>query len=1009
MPSYTDDELWQIAPNIEVQVGSPSQPPPGELPSPAVPANIFTILDIYSRGTEPIGPDTTNDLIKKTKPKPPSHFLIKNYTDPAVKKMTPSPPPPPSSGTLASAPPSSGTLASSPPPPPPPPSTKSNLPDLPASLPFDEIKYVPKELVGVIPNKDSWMFKAGIDVWDPLVKSAAATFKDFPSAVYISPINSCISTPYFSPQAKRHRNGILNDSTTTNERNTTYLWEMEDQEERRAILSTRGDGIINVTPQPCDAKSPRNFIYLDSAKREKSYYINNGDCLNAFSLIFGITKGTNNNMSQAGSWSIGLSFGDVMFWMFEGKEEGHVSIKEKTPADKITIKPSVGNVLTTDFGGRVFILSFIPVWNGILVSYGVPGSSNWGDSVSFIAIDQDLDINQEISTIINPPPKSDFDVPDPNYIPKTVVMRNGKRYKTPGVRLVNSKTGKSSLPRSNTGNGKPSTFDMGTRINVMYYHCGGALKFVPLYFPQYSRYHFVYPGAASNADLTAASEYEPVTPPGSPPPPPPPPSSKKRKKPKIKKKPINQNVFLVPTKSKAITMPIFGFQSGNFVDFRTHLCTIVTDQSGPFACFSMEFKSLTPSLRVPIQVWGGIIVDNVITDDGFATQAPPNQDGTLSSPILSPSGASWISRIRSVNVQRALDGSSGTIEWDRFDPINQRLDDRPYQQVGAIQIQALGGANTIPGIIFTGIAYGNAEEDNPGENIIRIPLKGRESKISAEGGIALVNVPFFDGYDHRDAMNYMAAYGGFPISWTDSRSGDTSPHSIPSDPLATPFKLISSYNINNPVVDFPMGTPVSQAMDTISQYGGALYYFNRFGTCVYIDVEKSTGIDWYYPDLAVENFSDEPDHTWVRNQILIMGLVAYPQIGKPLATNSGTTPTQAVMLSVNLETYPTFAWTKMAVYTIPQMVKDINELQRQAVQIAKGQSRPRSLARCKIPGNSNIELLDTINHKWLVVSISHQIDLQRKTWSTDLGIELFVPDVVPIVDTGDLIPLTPIE
>jgi hypothetical protein len=514
---------------------------------------------------------------------------------------------------------------------------------------------------------------------------------------------------------------------------------------------------------------------------------------------------------------------------------------------------------------------------------------------------------------------------------------------------------------------------MGTRLKIVYNHCGGALKFVPVYFPQYSRYHYVYPGSASNEDLTTPPDYVkgPPKKPGGPA--------------TLTTKKLDQNVFLVPTKFTGITMPIFGFQSGSFVDFRTHLTTIDRDKSKPMTCFSMEFKSITPDVRIPIQVWGGVVVDNVVVGSGFVTQAPPNQDGVLSAASIS------VPRIRSVSVQRGLDGATGDIVWDRFDPLTQMVDPRPFQEVGAIQIQALGGANTQPGIIFTGIAYGNAEEDNSGENLVRIPLKGRESKLSSEGGLGLVNVPFFDGYDHRDAMAYMALYGGFPL--------DTS--------LSTPFRLISSYNINNPVVDFPMGTPVSQAMDTISQYGGALYYFNRFGTCIYIDVEKSTGVDWNYPDLSLESFSDEPDHTWVRNQILITALVAYPQIGQSIATNSGAIKTQAVILTVNMDTYPTFAWSKMAVYAIPQIVKDVNELQRLATRISLGQSRPRSSARCKIPGNAQIELLDTINGKWLITSISHQLDLQRKTWSTDLGVELFIPDVQPTASV-DLKPLTDI-
>jgi hypothetical protein len=961
MPSYADDILQVIAPNIQVQVGTPPPLPPGSFDT-TIETNIFTILDIASRKTEPIGKDRTKDLINKTKPKPPSKFLIKNYTDSsAVSNL--SPPPPPQSF--------SPVILSSSSSPPSPPSSKRPLSDLPSNLPFDEIRYTPQNLLGVIPSASSSDPQRFWDLtWDPFMKSMADAFKDFPSAVYIDPINSCISTPYFSPEAKRHRNGIMGDSRTLDQARTVYLWEMRNRVDQKNILRPRPDGFIDVVPQRSDAKKPRDFIYIEPGKCEKAAGIKNGngDSLNAFSLIFGIAKGGNENMVQAGGWEIRILFGDVILEMFEGQEEARVTIQKKDPPEKITIKPSIGGVVTTGIGNKIYILTFIPVWNGILISYGIPGSSDWGDSVRFVSIDQNLDINTVITQIINPPPKNDNDTPDPNYIPKTVIKRNKKRYLQPGIRIVNSKTGSESLSSSNTGSGKPATFQMGKRLSVEYYHCGGALKFVPIYFPQYSRYHFIYPGTASNEDLKIKPEYT------------------KTAAGKLQPKPLNDNVFYVQTKSKAVIMPIFGFQSGDFLDFRSHLTTIVRDKRAPFACFSMEFKSYNPEVRVPMQVWGGMIRDHLTGKSGFIEEPPPNQDGVLSAAAIS------VPRIRSFSIQRSLDGSSGDIVWDRFDPITQTVDSRPFQEVGAIQVQVTGGLNTSPGIVFTGIAYGNAEEDQPGENLVRIPLKGRESKLSSEGGLGLLNVPFFDGYDHRDAMTYMAVYGGFPI--------DTS--------LATPFRLISSYNINNPVIDFPMGTPVSEAMDTISKYGGSLYYFNRFGTCVYIDVEKSTGINWNFPDLLLENFSDEPDSTWVRNQIWILALVAYPQPGKPLVTNFADVPTQAVMLSVNLDTYPSFAWAKMAVYAIPQMVRDINELTRQAVRIAQGQSRPRSLARCRIPGNALIELLDTINGKWIVTSISHQVDLQRKTWSTDLGVELFIPDVIP---TGSvtLLPLTAIE
>jgi hypothetical protein len=193
-------------------------------------------------------------------------------------------------------------------------------------------------------------------------------------------------------------------------------------------------------------------------------------------------------------------------------------------------------------------------------------------------------------------------------------------------------------------------------------------------------------------------------------------------------------------------------------------------------------------------------------------------------------------------------------------------------------------------------------------------------------------------------------------------------------------------------------------MDTIATAAGSLYYFDRLGTMVYMSANVTTGVNWNYPDLFLESFSDEPDHTWVRNMIILFALVAHPSAHQTINVDYTTVPTQMVMMRIPLVTYPEFAWAKMGVYTIQQVVRDTEEVVRQGIQIATGQSRPRATARCRIPGNAQIELLDTINERWAVTSISQQVDTQRKTWSTEIGVEMIRPEIQ--VGDWDMLPMS---
>jgi hypothetical protein len=103
---------------------------------------------------------------------------------------------------------------------------------------------------------------------------------------------------------------------------------------------------------------------------------------------------------------------------------------------------------------------------------------------------------------------------------------------------------------------------------------------------------------------------------------------------------------------------------------------------------------------------------------------------------------------------------------------------------------------------------------------------------------------------------------------------------------------------------------------------------------------------------------------------------------------------QAMMIAHQYVTEPYFPWSKMMFYVL-QGILDKGKLKRAAREIAKGVTRPRATGSVTIPGNANIELLDTFNGAWAIVSITHNGDLQSKNWTTSLSLELImgaVPD-----------------
>jgi hypothetical protein len=1020
MPTIEDDNLGLIAPNIVVRVATPPQyVSTGINESSPIPILNKTIIDIKKSGSELIGKDSVKDLVALTREGNNLHFHIKTYSVREMRGMdmilggdieesTPPVPPGP--------PPSPMGISTS--------DIGDAIPDISTAPSFPTILYLMGDLVGVRPPANPLPLPPSPppapgspppspppprpptpDPWTPLEVSSIFNFEYFPSAVYIPAISSCISTPYFAPEAKRHLNGVR--ANADNPDGAIYLWKaMADSDGLNfPKIQPLPDGSIVVPAQDKARPVPYGDIIIEPWQGERKVNLTTGSktgkSLNAFALILDIEPGGSGIMTNAGLWNIKICFGDFEFGISEGKAELTVTIKDWDVRKNIDIKPPADSYIEENFSRGAYVISFIPVWNGLLVSYGVPASSDWGDTITFIPKDTTINIDDQIRYLLKgTDPKvlskdemlsvknTTLTVGEEGYVPpfppKIVVKRKGQRYKAPGIFISGRKMYqiKKSRKKSHTTKFISNTnFDTGKKLTLKFHRCGGNFQFVPIWFTPYSKYHYLFAGAADIRDLpkdppTRRSKNDPT--------------GAKSGGPGAADKtiPDKKDVFNVPSHNKKYILPILNFSSDD-LDFRTHTTTIVKSKADPFSCISMEFRSVNPNVRRPIQVWGMVTVDDNSTTQVFEIIPPLNGEGVLNNSDLPEP------RIRRFSISRALDGANGEIVWDRNDPVKGLLP-RPGQKIGAIRVGIFGGANTrykgqaTSGVVFTGIAMGNAQEDSPDENLVRIPLRGREAKLDADGGIVLINPPVFDGWEHTLAMQILADYAGVPIN-TD---------------LSTPYNLISTIDINAPNLWFEMGTSVFQAMDTIAKQSSSLFYFNRYGTLIYFDSENSTGVNWDYPDLSLESFNDEPDFQTMRNEIIVRGLVYAPGALNKLQNQTEIgldPPTQIFEVRVPIKTTPTFPWSRQGVITFGNILPDVGSIYEYTLRTAKAIGRPRATARCQIPPNSNIELFDTINKKWIITSISHEADTQAKRWTMSLGVELFeaIPEIAgdPILES----------
>ena len=335
----------------------------------------------------------------------------------------------------------------------------------------------------------------------------------------------------------------------------------------------------------------------------------------------------------------------------------------------------------------------------------------------------------------------------------------------------------------------------------------------------------------------------------------------------------------------------------------------------------------------------------------------------------------WRDYVLSINTTLSIDGSSGNIVVDKHGVAGQTA--ATVQDVGALTISASGGAGTVAGNIFIGLAIGIGEDASSDGANWNIPLVGLERKLD---DIALILAPFMDGFTFADATDYLTRYAGIvdDLGFADGA-----------------LTLQVSSDIAVAVYDWKSGTSVRSALDEVVQTTKPPHqYVVRDGKIFFYELNSNTGLplfgslgpDWQpsYPNTRIMTIDQTPDFEDMRNEVVVIGLVEVPE-GKGSDTGVPNFPRIA---SRSFVTSPDFPWAKSMVENMTGISKDETQIEDLADAYQTQLGVYDINGRITIPGNASIKPYDRWGN-FVIFSVSHSMDFQSKTWTTDL--ELMAP------------------
>jgi hypothetical protein len=301
------------------------------------------------------------------------------------------------------------------------------------------------------------------------------------------------------------------------------------------------------------------------------------------------------------------------------------------------------------------------------------------------------------------------------------------------------------------------------------------------------------------------------------------------------------------------------------------------------------------------------------------------------------------------------------------------------------------------GLLFRGVVYGQGVGDNVSSNEMTVPLYGIQRKLEE---IKIVNAPYFDGCKIVDVLKYLAKYGNVCMNLENA------------DPDA---RLPASSQLSVALVDFKLGTSVWDALHQVAEMTGHTFILQPDGVIWWYEIDNVNGLPiaktghqlWSYPNTRVVNSSLEPDFSQFYNHIILLALQA------PTNSNVNNTlekidmPTAPLIAGARLKnTNPTIPWSKLLVVPLLSYWTK-SGLNAEAYRYAKRAQSVFWNGSTEIPGNLAVKLFDTFTNntrisqgsfklgddnttggEFLVVGISHTVDMVSKSFMTQLQLSM---------------------
>ena len=635
-------------------------------------------------------------------------------------------------------------------------------------------------------------------------------------------------------------------------------------------------------------------------------------------------------------------------------------------------------------GSSPYCIVVYPIWNGVAVSDGIQDGSDAQTNSSFAMKDKDAHVLDQAYTT--------------PFLPENNLGNSEALWGTDGAGTPlhggsqDFAVGGQSPADLNFKAATPSNVipNFGTGLNLTLNGCKASIAYLPLFFLKYVNFDYYF---TSNVDLDSSGNPDPF--PG---------ASPNAGYPKLDA--FYQWAF-----------PIWTDNTSNFK--MKHYNMDGNYQSPPAATVDAEYRRMNfsgfndNSATAPQDFYGSYGGEffgfwfeadenqliNIVNGDGAYPLGSFWSGGVAGDP--NPLG-SWIDYIENLNVSVGLDGASGSISIDKYGVAGQTAE--PDQNIGSLILSALGSYSLdftqawdgshpassfnkdsgTDNMIFTGFGMGAGQTDSSDGSTFTIPLLGREKKIE---DIMLINAPFFDGYKLRDVITFLCQYGG--LEFTDAQ--------FHGDPTILDQPILSSENINVPVIDYRPGTSVMAAFQDLAEKQALRFYIKRDGLIHFYalgadGLPTDLGYDWgnfYGPNSYTFRFNSRdntPDFEDIRNEIVAIAQTQTTSSGSNVNDISLSPITRNVN---NRPTSPDFPWSKMLVQGVPGFL-DVPTLDQVASYYAARSKRYILTGNISVVGNPYIEPFDTwtIGSKQYVVdAVSHSMDFGSKTWTT--SVQLF--------------------